>query len=882
MQTEITFQGLGPGASAHNCQNGEMAALVGAIPAHSALERVSSPQWQYSIPAGYKALGIHHTPDGDNCILTSTAGALAWMPLDGSSEPDVTDINAIPLPCHSMAAVGNMVAIASAKGLMRMLWSGSAYTWLGSGPEMPVIEFGLEKAGVLSMAKAYRVPAVLAPMGGGSTGQPGSGAWTTHPTALQQTQDCASAIATISADIRDAIERQIESRGMWHQPFFVRYALRLHDGSHTLPSPPILMLPSVLPPCISVGSVQATDSDDVRLLTLDASTCPFFELRCRVARGLDPKWMSLVQAVDIYATPQILAYHEDAAACKGIVAYSALIGQANNTAWSDRGRPSSRSAAAEDAFLGHFSDSGGYFHDFTVGDYGLDDTNCWDLAPDPALRHKLLSASDYRLIASIPFANMHTQSAFTAVGVSTTKAAAMRQAPALECDWLSHYKHIPEVAYAFNRRLLIGGGGIEVPSPLHPRCTIAASGPAGSSATVTTEAAIIAAGNCTKAQWIDAPYIDADAFPRYIHVANSNASAILLKQGERCWRIPLSRHESIGGACWLGSLTANPQEDYAVDPDDFAEEAPTHIAFVPERATVYTGAADNPLVFTGSTTVGDGRLIALQAALQPMSQGQFGQFPLYAFATDGIWALTSTDAGYATRQPVSRDVCVSPRAIVATDQGVAFVSQRGVMMVHGAKFQDLSDGLLRSSAAKIATLPKIDALCMPGLLPSIPSIIADSPMLSYDSAHGRLWLYADNGGMAMVCATATGHWAMADADIAAPVWGEWVQDRSGRLAPLSLAHQGIQKTLLITRPIKAEQPVRASALRAVRINGRLAPESVKMVVYGSNDLIAWHIIASAEGNECAHLAGTPYRYHIVAATALLTTHQDLASVTLTT
>lgn len=109
---------------------------------------------------------------------------------------------------------------------------------------------------------------------------------------------------------------------------------------------------------------------------------------------------------------------------------------------------------------------------------------------------------------------------------------------------------------------------------------------------------------------------------------------------------------------------------------------------------LYVSEVGNPFVFgvDGIHNVGGGRLVGVCSATAPVSEGQFGQYPLYVFGEEGIWAMgVGGDGRYVSKHPVTRDVCVG--GIVSLDDGVAFVSGKGVMLLSGRSVTCLSEPL---------------------------------------------------------------------------------------------------------------------------------------------------------------------------------------------
>ena len=85
------------------------------------------------------------------------------------------------------------------------------------------------------------------------------------------------------------------------------------------------------------------------------------------------------------------------------------------------------------------------------------------------------------------------------------------------------------------------------------------------------------------------------------------------------------------------------------------------------------------------------KVLSVAIATTALSQGQFGQFPLYVFTEDGIWAMeTAADGSFVTSKPLSREVCINPDAICPIDNAVVFVTNKAVMMISGSQVANIS------------------------------------------------------------------------------------------------------------------------------------------------------------------------------------------------
>lgn len=107
---------------------------------------------------------------------------------------------------------------------------------------------------------------------------------------------------------------------------------------------------------------------------------------------------------------------------------------------------------------------------------------------------------------------------------------------------------------------------------------------------------------------------------------------------------------------------------------------------------IYVTTIDNPFYYPqeGIKTF-QAKVLGVAVATSALSQGQFGQFPLYVFTEDGIWAMeTAADGSFVSQKPLSREVCINPDSITSIDNAVVFVTSKGVMMVQGAQVMNIS------------------------------------------------------------------------------------------------------------------------------------------------------------------------------------------------
>ena len=128
------------------------------------------------------------------------------------------------------------------------------------------------------------------------------------------------------------------------------------------------------------------------------------------------------------------------------------------------------------------------------------------------------------------------------------------------------------------------------------------------------------------------------------------------------------------------------------DKIDFNTAAPHSLSL---ENKVLVSSASNPFVYPETKRVTfQSKVLGVAIATTTLSQGQFGQFPLYVFTEDGIWAMeTAADGSFVTSKPLSRDVCVNPDSITSIDNAVVFVTDKGVMLLSGSQIANISPNM---------------------------------------------------------------------------------------------------------------------------------------------------------------------------------------------
>lgn len=135
---------------------------------------------------------------------------------------------------------------------------------------------------------------------------------------------------------------------------------------------------------------------------------------------------------------------------------------------------------------------------------------------------------------------------------------------------------------------------------------------------------------------------------------------------------------------------------------------------------------NNPFYFPAinSYRIGLGKILGLSSNAIALSTGQFGQFPVYCFTTDGIWTMSigTGETLINTITTLSREVCNNPASITPIDGGTVFTTGKGLFIITGNQAVEISqtaEGVYRGhvpSALYADVIENPATSAIPGLL----------------------------------------------------------------------------------------------------------------------------------------------------------------------
>jgi len=298
---------------------------------------------------------------------------------------------------------------------------------------------------------------------------------------------------------------------------------------------------------------------------------------------------------------------------------------------------------------------------------------------------------------------------------------------------------------------------------------------------------------------------------------------------------------------------------------------------------LYLSNVSDPLSFNIGNVqyVSDGTILAMTTANKPISEGQFGQFPLYVFTTHGVWAMeVNADGTYSAPKPVTRDVCTNVESITQLDSAVVFVTKRGLMLIEGGQSVCLTEDIDDSSTI---SLP-LSGLGVSDVNVTInPRKFMQDCSIVYDYPNSRIVCYGNptNYPYAMVYSLRTKSWSYIKNDIAYSLVAypdTLVIDTNNVMRDLSSTEVANQTTgVIATRPFKLSD-AEYKTINELRVNGVFKYDTSNIILQASNDLINWQNIASANAyNGIYNRAGSAYRFFRLLLKVALAPNHSLSS-----
>ena len=852
------------------CEDSELAECDGFIYRDGEMKPIQSPKEIGNIP--YKIMYVHKQADYENIIAYDENKTIYWYKKDTdgtiSDEQGSFDIGATT----DIQSVGNTLVCATSEGLHYLLFKGSAYKDLGTELPKPKVEFytngtttgwqskqdDLKKdsfvcnlEGFVDITNRYAFYNINSDHKLFDT----DANQKKHDSIYARLYFHHSVKSDKDTDFKDAIVGHVEQMRNWVKeknkfayPFFVRFALKLFDGSYARISNPIICYPSVSKNCkfitmkkASNGYYEASETGSYIYLYNIGYSGLFFKA---TINGIDG-WSDIVKELTVFATDDVCPFE-----LNGDWNFKDPM-DVDNTVYYNRS--------------GSYHEDVIEFMDSTYGGGGYHPCATEWLMPiyktEAKIIKELLNKTQFYKLFSLEIDSSYidgqwhdssyddeSTSDITIIQDSVVSNLTEQEQLSVD-DYYGWTSLVPDKTFTYNSRINL----FKIKRyPFSGFNFFTECSNNNSSSKYEYYTHIV---NSQMDTWVKSSAnnnIDTKFLSGWLYYPDTNATEMLImKSGEnRGIRISLIQHKMLNGAYSFLNLPNNIEATFstmeapAVDTD----------AYEILNSNIYTSAVNNPFVFeaSGDNTVGTGKILGIIANTEAVSQGQFGQYPLMVFTDEGIYGMSVNSEGlYSATYPISREVYLDNSPLVPTDKLVYFVSKKGLMAASGGSVGCMSDMLRGRAPRNFATVGDGKFL----------EFLKDCK-IAYDYRDSLLRIFSKDKVYQYIYNMIDKTFSMVYSGIEAKAIvndypDNLIQDTSGNVYSLTGKSdinddENTYKGSFVTRPLKLGGSMNLKSLRAIKHlvdtdNGNIALE-----IYGSNDCKHWQKLIS--------LGGKPYKY----------------------
>ena len=352
----------------------------------------------------------------------------------------------------------------------------------------------------------------------------------------------------------------------------------------------------------------------------------------------------------------------------------------------------------------------------------------------------------------------------------------------------------------------------------------------------------------------------------YFFYPDSRASNVVIMQGNtKILDAKLTEHQGLNGAYYLAGLPSdngpsreNNQGGSTTVSNKPKEQLPNYII---------TSEVNNPWVFKaeGYNKVGTGKIIGISETTMALSQDAYGRNDLVVFSESGTWGMAVDRTGlFQSIHPFTRDVCINVNSITKADFGIFFVTKKGLMLMTDQGVNCVSERMNgktfnTSSLSPLATdtdWASIVSTCQGNT--SFLDYIRDLRcFLAYDYIDSRVLIINHAYGYQYI-------FNMKDDTLSKTILPQVAHAKvesypdnlllgtsnvySFYEKPREEEVSGRQTAFLLTRPMKLAGPVSQASLRQLKNVGMWAGSSVvKTELYLSEDMQTWYNDISRHG-----------------------------------
>lgn len=335
-----------------------------------------------------------------------------------------------------------------------------------------------------------------------------------------------------------------------------------------------------------------------------------------------------------------------------------------------------------------------------------------------------------------------------AKAITRTNVAEMATWPMMTVDSFTHHKLYGSRLFSYNGRIFLGDvknylyKGVPTSSYISPVGTAGPAYSVGFEFDLTT-----AQGTKTVfSGWADCnTYTSANLMYRQFQVAGSNGNywgypdsraktaRLLIKNGETIYKIDeldLTPVLELNFSYFQGYLAILTQLLNSYPTTTLKANADSYY----DHNRIQACELDNPFYYPAKNSYRvQGRVLGMSTNAIALSQGQFGQFPVYCFTSEGIWTMNigNGDVLINTITPLSREVCNRPETITQIDGGTVFSTSKGLYILQGTQAIEISQPAEGNCLGRITGTLNYEAIANNPNLYQIKDFLCNTPLIKY-------------------------------------------------------------------------------------------------------------------------------------------------------
>lgn len=650
---------------------GSCYSLVNLRPKNGALHPVSPRKVVQELSRNYDLVFVHQNNDYKNWIGTTINGSYSSVYWDVRNENPQNITSAILGKINSIQQIGNTISLITDDNIYYLFFQNGNYTFLGEIPQVSVINLRTYSQ---AHAKYYFV------------NEYSSGTVTPN-----NFIDATKGLVNKAMD--GLVNGWTDKDGVWHEGYglmlfdacFIRYAFRLYDGTLTKHSPPILIMPMRH----IVGKEEEGNMESIKTISYDFDSSLRNE-SCvdvygniialnydltQIGNDSYDKWQDIIKSVDIFM--------------------SAPLGISNiENMRTDMPTTDSPRTLNYNLIKGLSAE---------------------------ALK-SVSNTSTFYFIRSIPlgdYRNVLDPEKFPSTESDISKMENLIFQEVMSDDNFSNHKYGAACSYAYNNRLHLANIKTTFFKGFNPDYFLWLN-------TVVTDD-----GNYNGFKYADAPgelytslLMEVEintgitnekvyrslASPMIWGITKMFMSGFISYPDPRANKITIYRYSGTG---WYKVFSQYLKKHnylslayYISDGlKPIIEDSPLLVELpdtsktisITEPNKIKVSELSNPLLFPNINTylVGNGTILAMATNAIRISEGQFGQYPLYIFTTQGIYSLDigQGEVVYSNKSAPTSYEIPNTSIIASTPFGVVFTSSRGICIIRGQEVELLTPQL---------------------------------------------------------------------------------------------------------------------------------------------------------------------------------------------